>query len=171
MESRRGPACLWLQCRRGRGGPQGPAGCSHHLCGSPTPGHPPGCGGGPALPLEPRASSLLPGSCHRAHVSCRAERPLLLSGSPQGTTPTTVPVHLRDTPGPLPPNCLHWDCVPAYAQAALAVSLLALSPHWLLCLEQIPYNPLAMLYHLQKGWSPVSSHLWASQRSPHHCSP
>lgn len=24
--------------------------------GSPTPGHPPGCGGGPALPLEPRAT-------------------------------------------------------------------------------------------------------------------
>ena len=108
-------------CHQGRGGPLGPAGCSHHLCGSPTPRHPPGCGGGPALPLEPRASSLHPGSCRRAHVSCGAERPLLLWGSPQGTTPATVPAHLRDTPGPLPPNCLHWDCAPAYAQAALAV--------------------------------------------------
>uniref|UniRef100_A0AC11E8T7 Uncharacterized protein n=1 Tax=Ovis aries TaxID=9940 RepID=A0AC11E8T7_SHEEP len=43
----------WIhQCHRGRGGPQGPAGCSHHLCGSPTSG----LGGGPVLPLEPRAT-------------------------------------------------------------------------------------------------------------------
>ena len=41
------------RCHRGRGGPQGPAGCSHRLCGSTTPGHPPGLGVTPSCPSSP----------------------------------------------------------------------------------------------------------------------